>query len=271
MMSGHPTPDRLFSMRSLTISGIGGLCRLEVLDGDEMAADERLFEQLQRNWSRCLTSDEADATVRIRLGAEKLPDVICHNEMRPLIAQSTQAVTYGLIDQGIGSLLMLHAGCVANEEGEAIAFVAPGGTGKTTLMAGLARRYGYVTDETVGIGEGLVIFPYPKPLCIVDRGEVWKSEHGPDELGLKKIESRPQLAKIVLLDRDPALSETVVTPLALFDAIGAIVPQSSSLNKLDQPLHHLAGIIDQTGGVERWSYSEWESLTPLVEGMLGPQ
>ena len=50
-----------------------------------------------------------------------------------------------------GERINLHAGGVADERRRVLALVGPSGTGKTTATLALARRLGYVSDETVSI------------------------------------------------------------------------------------------------------------------------
>lgn len=54
----------------------------------------------------------------------------------------------------------------ATRGGASLVYVAPGSTGKTTLSQLLGQRFGYLTDETVGIADDGTIFPYPKPLSV---------------------------------------------------------------------------------------------------------
>ncbi len=62
------------------------------------------------------------------------------------LRQLTQEVTTAAIRAHAGSLLMFHATALSNQDtGASIAFVAPGGTGKTTLVRTLGHGRGYVT------------------------------------------------------------------------------------------------------------------------------
>ena len=79
----------------------------------------------------------------------------------------TQQVTRAAIEARAGQLLMFHAGALCDlDTGATIAFVAPGGTGKTTLVRTLGPGRGYVTDETVGVRARRGIEPYCKPLSV---------------------------------------------------------------------------------------------------------
>src|SRR5690606_13126271 len=110
--------------------------------------------EFDRAWGRCLVADE-DAD----------PESETVGPVSSMVTL-TQRITHALIGRRRGELLMLHAGAVCNPTtGAAIAYVAPGGTGKTTLTRLLGQRYGYITDETVGVEPGSWrIHPYQKPL-----------------------------------------------------------------------------------------------------------
>ena len=59
----------------------------------------------------------------------------------------TQSVTRAAIDSRAGTALMLHAGGLCDPtSGASIVYVAPGGTGKTTLTRVLGRGRGYPLD-----------------------------------------------------------------------------------------------------------------------------
>ena len=66
-----------------------------------------------------------------------------------------------------GRRINLHAGGVADESRRVLAVVGPSGTGKTTATLALARRLGYVSDETVSIDPDGTVAPHPKPLSVV--------------------------------------------------------------------------------------------------------
>lgn len=208
-------------------------------------------------WARCLvpegTAGEEQVigwdTDRDHLAAE------LHSEL-------TRQVTLTLIQAQAGKLLMLHAGAVCHPgTGEAIAYVAPGGTGKTTLTRLLATRMGYLTDETVGLRTDGSIAAYPKPLS-VRIGAHRKQEHGPDELGLLPAHPHPRLRRLALLRRDGG--PVRVERLSLTEAILALAPETSSLDRLHLPLHRLAGIYDEVGGILRYSYGEARDLAEHV-------
>ena len=92
-------------------------------------------------------------------------DVLRGTDPRDLMQRLTQEITRRSIAAQASNLVMLHGAAVTNlETGASLVFVAPGRTGKTTLARRLGSRWGYVTDETVGIREDGTIAPYEKPL-----------------------------------------------------------------------------------------------------------
>ncbi len=224
---------------------------------------------LRDAWSRCMVSDDAgDGTAPV---AE---EVVVHTEddkrLPHQLQMCTQRITRSLIAARAGQLLMLHAGAVSSPTtGASLVYVAPGGTGKTTMSCLLGGRFGYVTDETVGIDEAGTIHPYPKPLSVrrPDQGAL-KDEVSPDALGLLSSPVFPRLARIVLLDRHSDIGNVELEELPFMDALFELVQQASYLSRLPRPLHFLADIMDRTGPVFRLRYSEaahvQKDLTALV-------
>ena len=178
---------------------------------------------------------------------------------------ATQDITKAFIGQHHGKLLMLHAGAVTDEAGRTLAYVAPSGTGKSTLTRLLAREFGYVTDETVGIRvDTLEVLPYPKPVTFGPRGER-KREHAPDAIGLQHPAPNPVLVGLAVLDRRDGAAPAF-TALPLLDAIDRIVSETSSLSKLPRPLHALAGVIERVGAVTLVEYGEAGDIVEWCRG-----
>ena len=186
-----------------------------------------------------------------------------------VMVQTTQAITRLLIESQTGRLLMLHAGAVAHPEtGRTVVFVAPGGTGKTTLVRTLAGRYGYLSDETVAIDADYRVLPYPKPLSVRRTGAP-KQEISPDELGLVAAPAEPIVVRLCLLDRDDHhAGAPEIVPLDLLDAITELSPQTSALYALPDGLRTLARLIEATGPVLQLRYAEAEDLLPTVDALL---
>lgn len=259
-------------MNVVTVGGVGATVRVRF--GGSRA--EELDAEFRRIWSRCLLSEEAGAAdVRADLfepgqirPSHSDEARITDSEAAPLLQRLTQAITAKLVARQVGKLLLLHAGAVSNPTtGASLVFVAPGGTGKTTLTCLLGTRYGYLTDESVGITADGRILPYPKPLSIRDGSARHKRETSPDELGLLPAPPDPWVRQIVLLRRS-RLASGRASELSLINAIASITPESSSLSKLDKGLHRLAGLIDATSPVQRWTYSEAEQMVTTARSLL---
>jgi hypothetical protein len=223
-------------------------------------------------WSRCLApgdagSDETPVAEQVVIRLESDTDFPHQLQV------STQRITRSLIAARSGQLLMLHAGAVSNPTtGDSLVYVAPGGTGKTTLSRLLGGRFGYLTDETVGIDKNGRILPYPKPLSVRrPDGGALKDEVSPDALGLLPSPASPRVGRIILLDRRPELRGTQLEEIPLMDALFDLVQQASYLSSLPRPLHALADLVDRTAPVIRASYSEasdsQNDLAALVGGL----
>lgn len=242
---------------------MGGLdsCTAVEVRGDRA---DRLAGAVRRAWSRCL--DGTDAAPSAAVTATLDEDADLDRALQTL----TQEVTRAKIAAGVGRLLMLHAGAVCHPaSGATLAFVAPGGTGKTTLARLLGRQHGYLTDETLALGLDGRVHPYPKPLSLRVTGASAKREASPDELGLLPAHPEPRLRRLVLLARNGTQAEPRFEELGILDAIMALCPESSSLSALPRPLHVLAELLDRLPPVLRVHYSEAATvarpLTALVE------
>ena len=191
--------------------------------------------------------------------------------MRAALQQMSCDITLRLITAQTGRLLMLHAGAVTHPKtGDALVFIAPSGTGKTTLAQALGTHFGYVTDETVGIDpHSGQIYPYPKPLSIITGSGSAKTETSPDALGLLPHHHAPRLAKVVLLDRQANATSAILEPLDVLRALEAIVPQTSALNRLPRPLNTLAELLEASGGAHRLTYGEASQTLPVLLRLMG--
>ena len=154
-----------------------------------------------RAWSRCFADGTPSRT------AEPLvvqpPPQTDGSALASTLQYLTQTVTRHLIAAQTGHLLMMHAGAVSHPDtGASLVFVAPSGTGKTTLARLLGRSYGFLTDETVGIEPTTGrVHPYPKPLSLVPADGGAKLETSPDDLGLCRSHPSPTVARIIILSR----------------------------------------------------------------------
>ncbi len=180
---------------------------------------------------------ERETTADLRTGPPVEAHLDREGDLAHQLMVTTQSVTRALITAQVGRLLMLHAGAVSHPTtGATLVYVAPGGTGKTTLSRLLGQRFGYVTDETVGIDEGLNILPYPKPLSIRPPEGGTKDEVSPDRLGLSAVAAAPHATRLVLLGRHTSHgSAPEIEELTLMDALFALVEQTSSLTAARAP------------------------------------
>lgn len=221
--------------------------------------DEYLPTQFSSLWRRCL--QPADESVARAEALTPPPE--------PSLSNLTQLITRRLIAARAGQVLMLHAGALCHPvTGATLAYVGPGGSGKTTLTSVFGQRYGYLTDETVAVTTTGRVLAYPKPLSVRETGSVQKTETSPDALGLLPAHPAPQLAGIVLLARD-ATSPATSEDLDLLTAIEAMAPETSSLAALDRGLHQLADLIEQTRTVQRWHYTDAADLIGLASTVIG--
>ncbi|MEV0571648.1 PqqD family peptide modification chaperone [Micrococcus luteus] len=238
---------------ALTVSGLTGQERDEIL----------------RSWARCGVeavelSGEADA----RRDGEHPRRWLDWHEGLVFLATSRA------IESARGTHLLFHAACLAAPDtGAAVLLAAASGTGKTTATRRLGPHYAYLTDETAIVDPAdLSITPYPKPLSVLEPGGSRpKTQRGPDELGLGATRADGRLARVAVLDRVrrpegpvPARAEA----MELVAALGALVPQTSSLSLLPRGLTTLCRVLDSLGGAQRLVYAEADDLRELVDALL---
>jgi hypothetical protein len=166
---------------------------------------------------------------------------------------------------------MFHASALCDlATGATVALVAPGGTGKTTLVRTLGSGRGYVTDEAVGVERDGTVVPYLKPLSVrrPDAPHV-KDEIPAEELGLGLPSVQPWLAGLIVLRRDLEPGAPVeVERVGLLDALVTLAPETSSLAALERPLHTLAAVVERVGGLRVVRYHEAHDLEPVVAELL---
>ncbi|WP_062304521.1 arsenate reductase/protein-tyrosine-phosphatase family protein [Demequina subtropica] len=236
----------------------------------------------RRMWSRCLVPGVDDAPVESAIEVTVDPDaeVIAQARSRGGLAYSdpahaihflTSAITVRAIEQRVGGMVMLHAAGIAAPTGEVVGFIAPSGTGKTTLARTLGAHYGYVTDETLAVDPDRGVLPYPKPLSILERrvGGL-KEEWGPESLDLVPVPGAPlRLARLVLIERDVYADRPVLEELPLLEGLAHLAEQISFLARLPRKLHTLADLVESVGGVSRLRYREARDVIPLMPRLFG--
>jgi hypothetical protein len=124
--------------------------------------DQATRDRLAHQWSRAVVvapDEPAEGQAAARQGAEG-------NEASRDYGLATD-VTFAALMATAGRRVNLHAGGVSDVRRRVLAVVAPSGTGKTTATIALARRLGYVSDETVSIDPAGIVAPHPKPLSVL--------------------------------------------------------------------------------------------------------
>lgn len=229
-------------------------------------------------WNQTLTALEATRHLRLELSATDAgatagapASIGSHRftDLPALLDSLSSLVTLEAIDERSHDLLLLHASGLANPlTGLTVASVAASGTGKTTLSREAAGRLHYVSDETVGVGADLAVVRHAKPLSVKKAAGWVKDQLSPTTVGLDTAPALGlRLARIVLLDRSRTTPYTVVTPVAMLDAIMELLPEISYLSRLTRPLQRLASVIAATGGVVRITYREASTVIGELDTM----
>ena len=177
-------------------------------------------------------------------------------------------VTLAMIEAQAGKLLMLHAAALADAStGRALVMVGPSGAGKTTATSVLAQRWGYVTDETVGVRPDGTLAAYPKPLSVKVEASPFKEQRCLDSLGAEPAPPEAHLHRVVLLHRDDS-PEPWLEDVPMVRSLALLATETSYLSELERPLQWLAALLG-SAGLRRLHYREAEQLPALVEQILG--
>lgn len=218
---------------------------------------------VEEPWHLCVLPPEEREVPRSRVVV--LPATEDDRARRWALTSLTQEVTRAAITEQTGRLVMFHAGALSNlETGATVAYVAPGGTGKTTITTTLGRGRGYITDETVAVSHSGSVEPYPKPLSIRSANG-GKDEVPPGSLGLGPAAAAPWLAALFVVRRDPHhVGPPQVQELGLLDGVVALSPEMSALAALPSPLQTLRDVVERVGGVRQVTYGEAHQLEDLL-------
>ncbi|REJ08059.1 hypothetical protein DY023_01990 [Microbacterium bovistercoris] len=245
------------------------------IDLSGYADPSRHADELRGLWARSVDDAPGDADVVLSPVTEGASDAL-----HPRIADRTdgafpyafsRAVTQAAIARHAGSALLLHAaGLVSPDGGRCVVMVAASGTGKSTAARTLGQDFGYLSDELIMVDADQRVRGLTKPLSIIVPGfPGGKEESSPDALGLGPTPaSPPALAALVSLSREPEAGAPQLEPISLHDVIAEVVPQTSSLWRVERPLQHLAEAASHGGGPYRLRYAEIAEARELVAGLF---
>lgn len=241
----------------LLVSALGATIAVDFNDD----ADPDTIAAARACWSGAVTEHAvADRTVTLPRG-----------EQAPVLERLSVMVTLAALEANRGSELMFHAGAVAADSGNVVAYVGPSGRGKTTLSRALGTTFGYVSDESVAVNLERRVLPYRKPLSIV-QPDAPKAQLSPADAGLRDLPPAAlTMVALLLLERDTEHGEPRITPVHPADAIPLLVTQMSYLADLDRPLVELCTLLETVGGVRQLSYREAESVVPLVTTLIAAE
>ena len=217
-------------------------------------------------WASAKTAWQ-DALIDPRVKAAPDATVAAHGTVSAaaMLSALSMDVTFAALEARAGQLLMLHAAGLATADGGVVVLAGPSGRGKTTASRVLGRRFGYVSDESVGIAADGIVLPYRKPLSLIESDHPLKTQRSPTELGLLTLpESSLRVAALVLLERSDDADEPRLQLVSAAEGIAGLAQQASYLGRLPTPLRTITSHIQAVGGVHRITYRDSESLAPLI-------
>lgn len=274
-------------MRGLLVSPAGVTILLAFEDDNP-----QLWVDTQRAWAALAPEVIEDAGARIADGERvtvlssrsadeitqqwgDIADLTVVNSSDPAVAAErlTVDITLHLLREYAGTAHLLHAAVLGDASSHrALALVAPSGTGKTTAARFLGEHLTYLTDETAVVMPDRSIRPYPKPLSIIEDAHQPKVQYNPADLGLRVVAANDysfHLHCIVVLNRVKGKKAVPsIEPLPLAEALLTISEQSSGLMITERGLEELAGLLVETGGAVKLTYSEITDALPLILSLL---
>ena len=258
----------------VAVTALGTQVHVEVAGGHA----DSLADDLVRAWSRCdarLVDDAAGPSVRVVVDDDPaaVEDAAAHGAIAGPSGtvvgdQVALAVTLQAMEANEGDLLMLRAAAVADPEtGRCVVLVGPAASGRSSAARTLGRHFGYVTDETVAVAAALDLLPYSKPLLSTDDPAL--GLRSPDDLGLRQAPGDLRPAAVLLLEHHAeGFVPPVLTELPTAEAIAHLSGNASHLRSLDKPLHRLAALVEEVGGVHRVDYREADDLVAVTQQLL---
>ena len=249
-----PPPDLdVVPVLHLSIVAAGDVVTI-AFSGPQADVLRRCVHEATRVWAACdpapVDADVAHADARCLLGyAVGAGDSTL--AIRSALTQLSRDVTRVIVQRRERSHVLLHsAGVLSPGDGRCVVLVGPSGAGKTTF-ARTFERNGYLTDELVLVDSGGAVLPYPKPFSVVTVDRV-KDERAPTW----SVRTPRDLGALIILERVDEPTDPTVTRLDLAESLASLVPHTSRLSSLSDPLSHLGGLIGRCGGAVRLRYSE---------------
>ncbi len=189
-----------------------------------------------------------------------------------MLSGLSQQVTLAAIEAARGRAWMLHAAGIATPDGQVVVLVGPSGRGKTTASRALGAVYGYVSDETIAIDDDGRVWPYRKPLSVIEDPAAPKTQLPPSALGLQPLpDAELRVAAVVLLDRDPSYPEAPTVEVTdLGDALEELISQTSFLHDQPAALRFIAALAAATGGIRTVKYREAATLPSVIPELVRP-
>ncbi|MGO1504479.1 MAG: hypothetical protein ACTHWV_05925 [Brachybacterium sp.] len=235
---------------------------------------EELAEEIAALWAHALSPVPAhgsDIALEYVLEGADTPEGAISMGTRPTATYLVSGnITRRMIQNLIGTRLLIHAGAVEHPTLGVVVVVGPSGAGKSTATTRLGRSGRYLSDElTILHPRSLAITAYPKPVSLGITGSRGKRDVALADLGLDPALEASAPNMVVLLDRrrggeDSEYAGDAVRRLPLAEALMQLVSQTSSLWRVPRGLEHLARLLTSTGGALAVSYREADELAGLL-------
>lgn len=242
---------------------------------DLSAQHAQVAAHLQHLWARAAvepTGTEHDFTVTVGAGSiprdsNNVPLGCQFVDPQSFPYAFSRALTLACVSVRRGEALMLHAACLAAQThhgAAALILVGHSGAGKSTAVQQLGTTHGYITDEMTVIEKDMTISPYPKPVSLTSARPHDKDEVSPDDLGLIEASNPVTAGPVIALNRSSSAAPASIDRLDLIDGLLTVLPQTSSIQVLPDPLLRLATAITRYGGPYQLNYRNIADCTTLL-------